>query len=173
MPASPSVCGLVLLLTVSRGQVPPASAWETFRPPGGKCSVQAPGVMRHQTGLPESAKVGRPITLFVLQKQYHYVLGYTDFPAGPQKPLPPEKCLDKARDRALKLSRGKLLAEKKFAYGPNLGRELKVEMEGKAFARLRFLLVQDRLYFVAVLGSRGVLDAKAAVKYLDSFELLK
>ena len=135
--------------------------------------MQAPGVLRHQTGLPASAKIGRPITLFVLQKQYHYVLGYTDYAVGPQKPLAAEKRLDRARDRALKLSHGKLLAEKKFAYGPNPGRELKVEIESKAFVRLRFILAQDRLYFVAVLGSKGVLEARAAVKFLDSFELLK
>src|SRR3954449_10632686 len=97
---SPSVIGLVVCLTVGRGQVLPASAWETFRPPGGKCQVRAPGVMRPQAGLPETTKLGTPISLFVLQKQYHYVLAYADFPAGSDKP-PPEKRLDQARDQAL------------------------------------------------------------------------
>jgi hypothetical protein len=129
--------------------------------------------MRHQTGLPELTKLDKPITLFVLQRHYYYFLGYTDYPANPNRPSP-EKRLDDARDQALKRSRAKLLAEKKFAYGPNLGRELQVEVAGKGFVRLRFLLVQDRLYLVAVLGAtRGVMDAPAAVKYLDSFELLK
>jgi hypothetical protein len=85
----------------------------------------------------------------------------------------PEKRLDHARDEALKLSRGKLISEKKFTYGANPGRELKVEIEGKAFVRMRLVLVGDRLYFVAVLGSRGVLEAQAAERFLNSFELLK
>jgi hypothetical protein len=163
----------VLLLTAGRVTAQPASAWETFRPLGGKCSVQAPGVLRPQTGLPALAKAGRPITLFILQKQYHYALGFIDYGSKTDKQIPPEKRLDDARDRGLKLSHGKLLAEKKFVYGANPGRELKVEMESKAFVRLRFILARDRLYFVAVLGSKGVLDSRAAVKFLDSFELSK
>jgi hypothetical protein len=129
--------------------------------------------MRHQSELPESAKLAKTVNLFVLQKQYHYLLGYTDYTAGAGKPLQPEKRLVHARDEALKLSRGKLISEKKFAYGPNPGRELKVEIEGKAFVRMRLVLVGDRLYFVAVLGSRGVLEAQAAERFLNSFELLK
>jgi hypothetical protein len=34
--------------------------------------------MRHQSELPESAKLAKTVNLFVLQKQYHYLLGYTD-----------------------------------------------------------------------------------------------
>jgi hypothetical protein len=169
----PSLCAICMLLTPSPGGDRPASAWETFRPPGGRCSVQAPGVMRHRTGLPKATKAGTPITLFVLQQQYHYLLGYTDYPANALKQLPPEKRLDQARDEAMKLSRGKLLGEKKFTHGANPGREVKVEMENRAFARLRFILAKDRLYFVAVIGSKGVLEARPAVKFLDSFEVLK
>jgi hypothetical protein len=89
------------------------------------------------------------------------------------KQLPPEKRLDHARDEALKFSHAKLLAEKKFTYGANPGRELKVEIQSKAFVRLRFILAQDRLYFVGVLGSKDVMESHAALRFLNSFELLK
>jgi hypothetical protein len=38
-----------------------------------------------------------------------------------------------------------LPGEKKLTHGANPGRELKVEMEIRPFARLRFVLAKDRL----------------------------
>src|SRR5262249_44070682 len=101
-----------------------------------------------------------------------FLVSYTDFPAGTAKPADRDTLYDGARDALAK--DGKVLSEKKVEVGADKlpGREVEIE-KGKQRMRFRFVLRDDRLYQVAVVGTPSFVEGKDATAFLESFELKK
>ncbi len=81
--------------------------------------------------------------------------------------------LDAGRNEALGTD-GKLVAERKIALGPNLGREFDMEkLGGKAFVKARVYYVEGRIYTLTTVGSSRERVLQNASRFLDSFKLIE
>ncbi len=84
-----------------------------------------------------------------------------------------EIMLDAGRNEALGTD-GKLVAERKIALGPNLGREFDMEkLGGKAFVKARVYYVEGRIYTLTTVGSSRERVLQNASRFLDSFKLIE
>lgn len=152
-----------------------ARADERYTPRDGGFAVRFPGEPKEST-----QKAKSPLgELKVFTATYAtsdgnvYLVSHTDFPTGAVKPADRGVLFDGARD-AIKGKDGKLLSEKAVEVGADKlpGRAVEIE-SGKQRMRFRFVLRDDRLYQVAVVGTAAFAAGKDADRFLDSFELTK
>jgi hypothetical protein len=101
------------------------------------------------------------------------LVGFTEFAASSIKAGSEDKRLDHARDGAVASTKGKLLREKSLLLDNYPGRELEIEIEGKARVVLRLYAVKNRLYQVVVAGSPEFVASPDALKFLTSFKIAK
>jgi len=150
-------------------------AADPYSPKDGRFSVKFPGEPKEST-----QKTKTPLgELKVFSATWAnadgnaFLVSYTDFPAGTAGAADRGTLYDGARD-ALKAKDGKGLSEKDVEVGSGklAGRDVEIE-KGKQRMRFRFVVRDDRLYQVAVVGTASFVEGKDAAAFLASFELTK
>lgn len=104
------------------------------------------------------------------------LVGYSDYPVEIVKASDPEKMLDGSRDGAVTNVKGELVAEVKTSLNNFPGRELtisaKAENGQEMILRGRIFLVDNRLYQVMAITSKGKGNSAEIGDFLASFKLL-
>jgi hypothetical protein len=163
---------LVLSLTPLVAQ--PDESWKSFAPKDGAFTVLFPGTPTEVIKPVKTATGTSDVFLFevgVPPGSSKYLVGYSEFPAAAIKAGTEDKRLDNARDGAVASSKGKLKREKALLLGPFPGREVFIEVEGKASVLIRMYAVKNRLYEAVAVGSAEFVTSKNTEKFLDSFKL--
>jgi hypothetical protein len=97
-----------------------------------------------------------------------YGVSYADFP---DIALDAEGVLDGARDGAVRNVNGVLRSEQRIALGAHPGRDLVVEVPGRAVVRQRIYLAGHRLYQLVVVTDQPP-NSPEIERFLNSFTLL-
>jgi hypothetical protein len=163
----------MFLITVATTTALAQPAEETYSPKDGKFSVRFPGKPKEQS---QSVKteLGNLRVMTVVHAsadgKTNWV-SHTDYPADAVKPENRSKLVDGARD-GMKGMDGKVVTEKDIECGTKKlpGREVLFD-RGKFSVRCRFVIRDQRLYQVAVLGPGEYVTGKEATLFLDSFEV--
>jgi hypothetical protein len=165
------IAAAVLLLAFAplRGQPPT----EMHAPKDGKYSAKFPGKPKdtQQNVTTDLGKLKVNVALFANADGNAWWVSFTDYPADAIKPDVRSKLIDAARD-AMKGTDGKFVEEKDMEFGPAKlpGREVKLD-RSKYQIRVRFLIRDQRMYQVAVMGPGEFVTGKDATAFLDSFEV--
>lgn len=102
-----------------------------------------------------------------------FLVGVSEFPETSIKAGTEDKRLDNARDGAVNSVKGKLRREKALVLDSHPGRELVIDVEGKASVVLRMYAVKNRLYQVVVVGNGEFVSGRDAEKFLLSFKVAR
>ncbi|HZP59873.1 MAG TPA: hypothetical protein VFB27_06070 [Opitutaceae bacterium] len=104
-----------------------------------------------------------------------FMVIYCDYPAGMvQRAGGPDAVCENASKGAVKNVNGTLRASSACQVGKVNGLEIIADVPAqKSVARIRFLIVKDRLYQVMYLGPVGSETSDAAKDFLDSFRLTR
>ncbi len=150
--------------------------WKPFSPKDGAFTVQLPAT-------PEEHKKPIATPQGMLDLIYYeaevpgrdgkLLVGFTEFPAASIKAGSEDKRLDHARDGAVASTKGKLVREKSLLLDGYPGRELEIEIEGKARVIVRMYAVKNRLYQLVAAGNPEFVDSADAAKFLTSLKLAK
>jgi hypothetical protein len=150
--------------------------WQALAPKDGGFSILFPGIPTESNKAIKTASGTTNVTLFELKVppgDGRFVFGYSQLPDSSILVGTEDKHLDNARDGAVASSKGKLIREKSLLLDTHPGRELYIEVEGKAIVLMRMYAVKHRLYQVVVVGSADLVTSQSAAKFLDSFKLVK
>ena len=98
-----------------------------------------------------------------------FIVGYSDYPQEVIDKSNPRKMLDGARDGAVGNVGGELIDEMELAFQDYPGREIEVEVPGKATIRARLILIDNRLYQVMVISPSVEILEKKGTEFFDSF----
>jgi len=169
---------LVLPLALaSVAQTPIQGEWKSFSPKDGGFTVLFPGTpTEHKKSI---STPGGPLEVLYYELELpgedgKFLVGYSEVAASSIKAGTEDKRLDNARDGALSSTKGKLKREKSLLLDNTYpGRELVIEIEGKATVLLRLYAVKNRLYQVVVAGSVERVTSQDAAKFLSSFKLTR
>ena len=168
-------CVLVLPLSVTAAQTPIQAEWKLFAPKDGGFTTLFPGTpTEHKKTI---TTPGGPLEVLYYELDWpgddgKFLVGFSEFAASSIKAGTEDKRLDNARDGALASTKGKLKREKSLLLDKTYpGRELVIEVEGKATVLVQMYAVKNRLYLVAVAGSVEQVTSQDASKFLSSFKL--
>jgi len=168
-------CLLVLLLAAASAQTPIQAEWKPFTPKDGAFTLLFPGTpTEHKKTI---TTPGGPLEVLYFELDWpgddgKFLVGYSEFAASSIKAGTEDKRLDNARDGALSSTKGKLKREKSLLLDKTYpGRELVIEIEGKATVLVRLYAVKNRLYQVVVAGTVEQVTSQDAAKFLASFKL--
>jgi hypothetical protein len=169
---------LLLLLVVIPPIAPQLSAddWKSFSPKDGAFSVLFPG---KPTEFRQSIKtaIGPAEALLyevaVPPGDRKFMVSYSEYEQASIKPGTEDKRLNNARDGLIASVKGKLKREKSLLLDNYPGRELYIEVEGKANVLIRLYAVKNRLYEAVAAGGADFVTSKDAAKFLESFKLGK
>lgn len=152
-----------------------APAADPYAPKGGRFTVKFPGAPKESTQKAKSPAGELAVfsATYATADGNAYLVSYTDLPAGAATAADRDAVYDAARD-AIKGKDGKVLSEKGVEAGADKlpARDVEVE-KGRQRLRFRFVLRDDRLYQVAVVGTPAFAGGKDAAAFLASFELTK
>jgi hypothetical protein len=149
--------------------------WPKFTPKGETFSVRMP---KRPTVRTAKVVVGDKT---VEQKVYVlavtpgvFVLTFNDDPTlGKADKEKVEAALASARDKAVKVMKGKLLSDKAVKLGTNLGRDFQIQTERSGVSRSRIYVVGQRLYQLTVAGPKDWVTSEMADYYLGSLTVDK
>jgi len=166
---------LTLPLLLGAGQDETPKDWLPFAPDGGGFSILLPVEPTEGKRTVKTPQGEVEVTYFLVEvkDQGSYVVVYSEYPQEALKGGADEKRLDNARDGAVQSAKGKLKAEKRIRLQNFPGRELVIESSAGGGVRTRLYAVKNRLYQTMAAGSRGFLQAKETVRFLDSFQLVR
>ncbi|GBD36578.1 hypothetical protein HRbin36_01703 [bacterium HR36] len=148
-------------------------AWNVVEGPDKSFRVRGPG---KPTLEKQSLRVaGMEITVYsylFVQVPYAFILGYGDYPADYIAKRKVEELLNLDRDRFLKNTGTKLVADKNTVYQGKPALEFVAHSDDKkSVFQARLVLVGQRLYVLAVSFPVDA-DTKPVNRFLDSLELL-
>ena len=165
----------LLVLPLAVAQSPIQAEWKAFSPKDGAFTVLFPGTPTdHKKTI---TAPGGPLEVLYYELELpgddgRLLVGYSEFAASSIKAGTEDKRLDNARDGAVNSTKGKLKREKSLLLdNTHPGRELVIEIEGKATVLVRLYAVKNRLYQVVVAGNVERVTSQDAAKFLSSFKL--
>jgi hypothetical protein len=146
--------------------------WKAFESKPGRFAVAFPATPKETTQTVATATSKLQVTLFVAEgrNDASFVVSFLDYSQKDLKTGSIDKRLDLARDGAVSSTGGKLKSETPIELAGHKGRDLVIEKDGTAIARMRIYFVERRLYQVMVLGNARDKDV---VSFFDSFRLNK
>jgi hypothetical protein len=100
-----------------------------------------------------------------------HLAGYCDLPGKPSKAANISATLDGMRAGLLNSMHGTLIYEKKYVYGANVGRELRIEGDTGRVMLVRAFITGGRLYHVGSTGDKDAFSHPKATEFMDSFKL--
>lgn len=166
------VVGMLLSsLAGARAQV----ALEPFASKDCGFAILMPGKPKEQTSKIKSAlgELDNKQFMVATANKAFWMVSVIDYPAGTANGKE-DALLDGAVKSAVKGLQGKTLHEGKITLEDKYpGRKLEVEAEKIGVYRAHFFLVGDRVYQVIVRGPKDAATSPEAMKYLESFKLVK
>lgn len=149
-------------------------AWETFEAPDKSFRILGPGKPTYEK---HSLRVaGKQIAVhsyLFLDVPYAFILGYGDYPADYIAQRKPEEVLKLDRDRFIKQTGTKLVADKLTAYQGKPALEFVAHSDdNKGVYQVRLVLVGQRLFVLAASFPPDS-DTKQVNRFLDSFQLIQ
>jgi hypothetical protein len=163
---------LPLVLGASAG-----GEWKTFSPKEGGFSILMPGAPTEDKQDVKTPSGDVTVFFFIseLKNEGSLVVSFSEFPGAAFNGGTDENRLDSARDGAVLSAKGKLKTEKKITQQGFPGRELIIEIEGKAGSvfHTRIYAVKQRLYQTMAVGSKAFVSGKECEMFLNSFKLMK
>jgi hypothetical protein len=166
---------LLFLSFLQAGQAA-GNGWQSFGPKDGGFTVLVPAQPTEHKKQVKSSNGTVDVLLFevpVSPGDGRLIVGVSEFPESMIVAGTEDKRLDNARDGAVASAKGKLKREKSLVLGTYPGRELYIEVEGKATVLMRLYAVKNRLYQLVVVGSADLVTSQTAEKFLVSFKLAK
>lgn len=172
---------LVFLNTVLNGRTlfNAEAAWREFTSTDGGYSISMPGNPIEQTQSVDTAAGSVDLHSVSLDDRTGtYIAMYSDFPANVVQQSDPQALLDASRDGAVANSKGQLINDRKISTDQFPGREIQVSVPadiGQSASLIvdRYYLVDQRLYQTMVIMQNAQAPSNDALKFLDSFKLLK
>lgn len=148
--------------------------WVPFSSPEGRFAVAFPSAPLPTESSLETA--GGPVTLHThtaTGPDAAYVVAWADYPPEAlDKDL--ERMFDRTRDGLVVNLQGKVVADEKLEIQGRPGRALTLRVAGTdTILKARLVMVDRRLYQVAVVDSEGRVDASDTARFFDSFEILE
>lgn len=149
----------------------PPRDWVAFASPEGKFSVSLPAEPRAVKYPVRTADGPKEVVVHqVTGEDVVYMVSHTE--AEPEDAETPAKTLDKVRDLAVSISKGKLLSDKRIALGRWQGREFRAEvpLAGESRGGLlkgRIYLVGKRVYQLMAVEPKSRVAAHS--KQIDAF----
>jgi hypothetical protein len=169
-----AIGGTLLIMHFIRAGQEDLSTWKEFKCADGRFRVTMPEIppLQKQT---LNTPLG-PVALYMYMHEnrrydYSFAIAYCDYPANLLQ-ASAKAGLDGARDGILANTQGaKLQKETPIALSGHPGRDLTVDVAGKAKMRIKLYLVKNRLYQLVVVQSGARPSAEAVAKFFDSFRL--
>ncbi|HZS03273.1 MAG TPA: hypothetical protein VFD58_00230 [Blastocatellia bacterium] len=158
-------------------------AWKEYQSDAGKFSVRLPGQPKEMTTVREGA--GGKVTI---NTWYYDRASFVSYNASwwdaPQGVGDVKVMLGHLRDQALERvakDNHRVLKDEEITVDGRPGRFLVLDLNGKAFVRMRWAIVDNRIYLLTVQTLNHGPDAmmsengyeKIAMSFLDSFKLMK
>jgi hypothetical protein len=172
---------LVALSTILSGRTlfSDQTVWREFTSPVGGYSVLMPGRAKEQTQAVDT--VAGSIELYAAaidDRTGTYIAMYSDYPITVTQSIDPQALLDSSRDGAVASSKGQLISDRKISIDQYPGREIQVSIpaqSGQSASLIvnRYYLVDLRLYQVMVVLPNAQAPSADALKFMNSFKLLK
>ncbi|MFL6209824.1 MAG: TonB family protein [Pyrinomonadaceae bacterium] len=177
---------IVLALPCFAQDEPPApaaeydpKAWHEFTSAAGRFAVLLPGTPTESVTSADSPIGQLDIHTFMLRTFAQYGVTYIEYPKSIEDGGRIDDFLAGVRDGGVKGVKGTLREEKAVALDGHPGRYLKVQVGDGSVMRIKFFVVQNRLYQLGI--TMRDKDAPAAIvrfheetaaKFLDSFKLI-
>src|SRR6185436_6540769 len=155
MHALGTLVGVFLVATTA--QQPGPGDWKPFSPGAGGFKVLLPAKPQEKARTVDTAKGPVTVRQFVVEGKEvggKLVIAVSESGDGKDSAESLQKRLDVACTEILAQAGGKLVAEKKVALDKHPGRELHVEVEGRAAIRIQLFAVGRRLYQLMAVGTR-------------------
>ncbi len=160
----------VLILAAPLGAQPKGQA---YAPKDGRFAVRFPGEPKEKTETAKSAIGDLKVfaATYALADGSVYMVSYTDFPEAAAKAENRGTLFDGVRE-GVKGKDGKLIDEKDVEVGPDKlkARDIEIERDKKRM-RFRVVLVDNRLFQVAAIGTSNFVTGKDAEAFFKSFEI--
>lgn len=145
-------------------------AFELYQSQEGRFSVLFPGEPKRILKSVDTPAGKIDLVLYQAgSKKTGFIVGYSDYPQEVIDKSNPRKMLDGARDGAVGNAGGELIDEIELTFQDYPGREIEVEVPGKATIRARLILIDNRLYQVMVISPSVEILEKKGTEFFDSF----
>jgi hypothetical protein len=145
---------------------------EKYKSKDGKFEIQFPAGTKVEK---DTKKTGGIDMNFAIGKdgEKAFIAMYMDLPAA-AKDVPAKTILDGAEKGSVSQSGGKVDSSKDIEFGKNKypGREFVADKDGNK-TKTRVIIVETRVYVIAVGGPKDFATTKDGTKFLDSFEITK
>jgi hypothetical protein len=169
-----SLCVLcVSAVNFAQAADPLPPGWTLLAPKNAGFSIAMPGTPRAQKRnitTKEGAK--SELMTYALGTRFGtFNLGYSESKDGAN--VKPDQLFDRMRDQMAKPVKGTVLEEKGADVNNHPGREVLIETDKKVCIRVRFVLVDDRLYTISVTGAREWATGKEADRFFESFKVVE
>jgi hypothetical protein len=168
------VSAVLLNLTI-RGFTPEVA--QEFKSQEGGFSIMTPYALKETTQTVDT-QIGKIEVHFFSADQSgeSFVVVYSDYPSEVVKASDPEKMLDGSRDGAIGNVKGELVSETHISLNEYPGRDLTIRAQDEngqdLFMRGRIFLVENRLYQIMVIVTKGNESNSEINDFLQSFKLL-
>jgi hypothetical protein len=163
---------LTALVILAGAALTASAADEKYKSKEGKFEIQFPAGAKVEK---DTKKAGTIDMNFAIAKdgEKAFITMYMDLPAA-AKDVPAKAILDGAESGSVKQSGGKVESSKDIEFGKNKypGREFIVDKDGNK-VKNRVVIVETRVYVIAVGGPKDFATTKEGTKFLDSFEITK
>lgn len=147
-------------------------AFESYRSEEGRFTVLLPGEPTRSTQTLNTPAGKIDLVMFQAgSKKSGFVVGYCDYPQEVIDESEPAKMLDGARDGAVKNVGGELIDETELDFHGYAGREVEIEVPGKATIRTRLILIDNRLYQIMVVSASAEILEEKGTEFFDSFSV--
>lgn len=156
-----------------------APAVKEFKSDAGGFSVNVPGGTMQETSQNVPTAAGNiKITLYQTTAGNNaYLAGFSDFPDAITKQNNPDTLLDGARQGAVTNANGTVVSDNKITFENNPGRETVIDGKAptgqEATIKVRYYLINNRLYQVMAVTPRGQINSAGIDDFLQSFKLTK
>lgn len=163
---------LTALVVLAGATLTASAADEKYKSKEGKFEIQFPAGAKVES---DTKKTGGIDMIFAIVKDGDkaFVTMYMDLPAA-AKDIPAKTILDSAEKGSVSQSGGKVESSKDIEFGKNKypGREFITDKDGNK-VKNRIIIVETRIYVIAVGGPKDFATMKDGTKFLDSFEITK
>jgi hypothetical protein len=149
-------------------------AWKPLRSQEGGFSVSVPGAAAHKKHVLSRPEGRLDYHEFSVQaKTDTYRVGYVDYPETASQSCDVRSVLDAERNAYVESVEGKLTHDEPVELDGNPGTQFRIALANNTSVFVRLLLVGSRVYRLEVQSPTERYQSNEAVKFVESFKLLK
>lgn len=164
---------------VAETPIQEALSGEEFAPKGGNFAVRFPGKPKQSTQKTKSplGEVTVNTATYATKDGDVYMVSYSDLPSGATKAENLDTLFEGVRDGAKgKDSKIVVRVGERFEFGSDKLQGYKLELfneKSDQYVKLRVIVRENRLFQIAVVGSKDFAQGKDAAEFLKSFDITK